>query len=115
MTNVRFFGLFLFYFQIILKDKQFFLRAFGEEWYQRTEGTGVMEGIFPVTLSYNLKGNSMRLSFSGLVLKTIDDAVVWDTRNRKRGAAAAALPANDEVAELPAKKMRAAFCLTSTE
>ena len=90
------FCLFLFYFQVILKDKQFFRFTFGEEWYKRTEGSGIMEGIFPVTLSYNLKGNNMRLAFSGLVLKTIDDYVVWDTRDKKRNAAGAALTVEDE-------------------
>ena len=55
-----------------------------------------MEGIFPVTLSYKLKGNNMRLAFSGLVLKTIDDYVVWDTRDKKRNAAGADLTVEDE-------------------
>jgi len=46
----------------------------------------MLEGVFPVTLSYNLKGNTMRIAFSGMVLKTLSGVVVWDTRNRKRKA-----------------------------
>jgi len=103
---------FFVYFQVILKDKLFFRFTFGEEWYQRTEGTGVMEGIFPVTLSYNLKGNSMRLAFRDLLFKTVDDAVVWDTRKRKRGVEQAQ---EQEQAEPVARRINPIFTCDSME
>jgi hypothetical protein len=109
-TNVCFFFLFFVDVQIILKDKQFFKNTFGEEWSKRTEGTGILEGIFPVTLSYNLKGNSMRLTFSDLLFKTVDDAVVWDTRKRKRGVE----QAQEQETKL-AKKINPIFTCDSLE
>ena len=69
-----------------MKDAEYFRRLFGEDWHKRQQGTGMLEGVFPVTLSYNLKGNTMRIAFSGMVLKTLSGVVVWDTRNRKRKA-----------------------------
>ena len=105
--------LFLCVLQIVLKDAEYFRRLFGEDWFKSTEGTGILEGIFPVTLSYNLKGNTMRLAFSAMRFKDLDDVVVWDTRDKKRNAAAALTV--EDAPPAPPKKMRAIFCLTSRE
>ena len=75
--------LFLCVLQIVLKDAEYFRRLFGEDWFKSTEGTGILEGIFPVTLSYNLKGNTMRLAFSAMLFKDLD-VVVVATRSATR-------------------------------
>jgi len=49
---------------------------------------------------------------SAMLFKDLDDVVVWDTRDKKRNAAAALTV---DAPPAPPKKMRAIFCLTSRE
>lgn len=65
---------------------------FGEDWWTLTTKNSIVEGQFPITISYNLKFNSrLRITFGDMALKSLDGVEVWNTRNRKRNANAAAL------------------------
>jgi hypothetical protein len=45
----------------------------------------IVEGQFPITISYNLRYNSkLRITFGNMALKSLDGVEVWNTANRKR-------------------------------
>jgi hypothetical protein len=84
--------------------------VFGEEWWTLTSGCSITEAIFPITLSFDMnKGNKLRVSFAGMMQKSLDGVEVWNTthanKSRKRKAADV-----DGMDEPEAPIVRSFFC-----